>query len=220
MRNVRRPTMPPPSLVNNAGRWKRQLLQEIRKKGGKISKVSNSFFDKYNKDDVKKTLYNMYNGLCCYCEEKVGVVEYGNIEHRKPKRKFPRSTYDWDNMHLSCTICNTNKGERYNKRYPILDAVVDNPIEKHLQYSETENDGVYVIWRTRRGKTTVEHADLDRWELRAQRSLVCVGIQKVIIGIKSSPNRQKAKCAKATLQAKCTGRYGSMIKYLMKQHRV
>lgn len=161
MKNVRRPDRPS-SLAKHGKSWTERLFKEIEKARGDISKVPESFFSKYNAADVRTTLYNMYDALCCYCEERVGVVEYGNIEHRKPRRKFPASTYDWHNMHLSCTTCNTQKGDKYNKKYPILDAVLDNPIEEHLEYKVSDSDGVYLSWKTKRGETTVEHTELNR----------------------------------------------------------
>jgi len=219
MKNVRRLDKPP-SLDKHGENWTEQLLKEIDKVRGHISKVPESSFIKYNTDDVKSTLYNMYDALCCYCEERVGVVEYANIEHRKPKRKFPGSTYEWDNMHLSCTTCNTQKGDKYNKKYPILDAVLDNPIEEHLEYKVSDSDGVYLSWKTKRGETTVEDTDLNRPRLKEQRSYVCARVLQVILAIKRAPHSSRARRAKANLLIQSKGRYGSMIRYFMKQNNV
>lgn len=214
MKNVKRPAKPK-SLTNNASKWKKQLLEEIEKHGGNASKVDKKLFDKYNKSDVKETLASMYDELCCYCEGKVAIVEYGHIEHRKPKRKFPESTYDWNNLHLSCTRCNTSKGNKYSKRYPILDAVEDVPIEEHLTYTIDE-DGVWPTSVTQRGETTVDHADLHRDPYRRKLNQLCVHVTNLIRQIKTSPTYDmNAKMMKKLLKYRCKGEHGSLIAYLM-----
>lgn len=214
MKNVRR--LPKPrSLINNANKWTQQLLKERKKKKGKISKVSNDFFDKYKVKDVKRTLERMYNGLCCYCEARVGVVEYGHIEHRKPKRRFPKSTYDWKNMHLSCTFCNIHKGNKYNIRNPILDAVEDS-ISDHLTY-DYERDGVRRWPLTERGEITIDHVDLNREELVLERLKVFIDTVKAIFSITRSPNTPDARFKKRKLKDKCKGIYGSLIEFLMRE---
>jgi len=214
MKNVRRLNTPY-SLVNNVNRWTQQLLEEIRKEGGRISKVSDDFFNKYKKNDVKRTLERMYNGLCCYCESRVGVVEYGHIEHRKPKRRFPESTYDWKNMHLSCTFCNTHKGSKYNRKNPILDAVEDS-ISDHLTYDYDE-DGIARYPLTGRGEITIDHVDLNREKLVLERLKVLIETVKVIFSISRSPNTPEARFKRRKLKDKCKGIYGSLIEFLMSE---
>ena len=104
MRNVER-TSEPRSLRDYANSWKRELLNEIVSKGD-VSLVNDNFFNKYNQPDVKEALNNMYDGFCCYCEGKTGKVDFPHIEHRKPKKQFPENTFDWNNLHLSCEVCN------------------------------------------------------------------------------------------------------------------
>ena len=128
---------------------------------------------------VKKALNDMYNGYCCYCEGKTGKVDYPHIEHRKPRKPFPEDTYDWDNLHLSCVICNTEKGKKWNEIYPILDAVRDIPLSEHFSYN-IDDAGIYVIPRTNRGKTTRQHTDLNRDKLLAVRAKLCSKILEQI----------------------------------------
>lgn len=219
MRNVER-NAEPQSLSNNAYRWRRELLDEIANQGGNVSKVENRFFDKYNKQDVKEALNEMYDGLCCYCEGKTGTVDYPHIEHRKPKKLFPESTYDWNNLNLSCSMCNTKKGDKYSKKYPILDAVRDVPISKYLTY-KVDRNGVWVIPMSNRGKTTREHADLDRDKLRGERAELCCAILTLILEIKKSePENSKTQEAQRYLESMCRGEYGSVVEYLVKEHDV
>lgn len=219
MRNVER-TAEPQSLSNNADRWKRELLDEIANQGEDVSKVEKRFFNKYNKQDVKEALNEMYDGLCCYCEGKTGTVDYLQIDHRKPKKLFPESTYDWNNLNLSCTICNRRKGDKYSKKYPILDAVRDVPISKHFTYM-VDTYGVWVIPMSNRGQTTKEHADLNRDNLCGERAKLCGGIMKLIFEIKESePENSKTQKAKRYLESICRREYGSVVEYLIKEYDV
>ncbi len=168
MRNVDRGSKPA-SLVKNAATWTRELLQEIKNAESDGTKVEDKYYSKYNKADVKKALEAMYGRRCCYCEAQVRVVTKGHIEHRKPKKgpnAFPKLTFEWDNLHLACPACNQAKGKKWNAANEILDAVNDRPIAAHLTY-EIEGVGVFrsATPTSRRGKTTVEPADLNnvRW---------------------------------------------------------
>lgn len=108
MRKVRR--LPhPESLKNHSVRWTEELMEEIKKQGA-YAKVDDSFKNKYRQDDVKETLEEMYKGHCCYCESIVGTSSYGRIEHLKPKSlpAFYQCSFDWDNLHWCCEVCNTS----------------------------------------------------------------------------------------------------------------
>jgi uncharacterized protein (TIGR02646 family) len=153
----------------------------------------------------------MYRECCCYCESKVGVVEFGNIEHRMPKKRFPESTYDWDNLHLSCTRCNVIKKRKWSTRYPILDSVTD-PISDHLDYTY-DPQGLWREPRTMRGKTTVGHADLNRDGLLKARTEVFLEVMNLIKEICEAPNAPAASVTRSRIMAMRSGRFGSMISH-------
>jgi uncharacterized protein (TIGR02646 family) len=46
---------------------------------------------------------------CMYCQDSHGT----DIEHFKPKARFPGTMYHWENMLLCCTECGRFKGEEY-----------------------------------------------------------------------------------------------------------
>ncbi|MCH7871782.1 MAG: HNH endonuclease, partial [Planctomycetes bacterium] len=117
----------------------------------------------------------MYGGLCCYCETEIGVVAFEHIEHRRPKARFPKHCFDWGNLHLACPKCNQAKGDNWNGRSPILDAVRDSPIGTHMTYDWREVLGVIRSAKTKRGCTTIDHADLNRERLRGVRTKVAHG---------------------------------------------
>ena len=124
----------------------------------------------------------MFHGKCAYCESKITVVTYGSIEHFRPKSIYPELTFEWNNLLLSCDICNDigHKGNQFSldiNGNPLLldptDEVID--LTVHLKFfwdPVTKLASVY--GRDERGKTVEEIFDLNgihgRKELIAHRS--------------------------------------------------
>jgi hypothetical protein len=218
MRNVQRDDMPD-SLVQNANKWRAQLLREIRACYRTGRTVSASFFDRYRQPDVRQALRKMYRGLCCYCEGRIGDVSFDHIEHHKPKIKFPQDTFNWDNLHLACEKCNTAKGNKWSETAPILDAVFDNPLADHLTYRESET-GLRRWPMSDRGTTTVEHADLDRdgWDgLPGTRLRVYVETLRIIREMKKNPQAPEAQAVRRELEEKAKMEYGTVIAWAVKE---
>ena len=211
MINRTRPDIPQ-SLRRNSSKWRRKLLEQvsISKRTGK--KVPDRYLSKYKKNDVKLALAAMYENLCCYCDSLIGIVDFPHIEHRKPKDPglFPEAAFDWDNLHLACTRCNNAKSNKWNRAYPSLDAVTDIPITHHLDYYL---DGTCVD-KTRRGKTTRDHADLDRHELVEARINIATRVLQVIEEINMRREGWRVEKAKRELAAMSKGQYGAFIDYL------
>lgn len=66
-------------------------------------------------------------GKCMYCEVKILDTQYGDVEHIKPKDKFPELEFEWSNLGLSCAVCNNNKNNYYCEESRIIDPYVDEP---------------------------------------------------------------------------------------------
>jgi uncharacterized protein (TIGR02646 family) len=103
----------------------------------------------------------MYASYCCYCEGNSELTGYLEIEHYKPKSLFPELSFDWDNLHYSCSRCNKNKGNKWDENAPILDPVRDFP-EQHLYFKEVILDCNKEDERT---SNTINHLKLNRIEL-------------------------------------------------------
>ena len=212
MRNVTRGAKPG-SLQRNAGMWTRELLAARRRRNLDPKRLR-VLFDRYKCADVRDALDKMYSGLCCYCEAEIGVVAFDHIEHRKPKRQFPRYCFDWRNLHLGCPKCNQAKGEQWVRRNPILDSVADVPIENHLTYDVRDVLGVVRCATTARGRTTVDHADLDRDKLRDARTKVALGVLGVIAELNHAPNSPRVLQFRLELEEKTKGPFGSLVRWL------
>lgn len=112
MRNVDRPKKPE-TLCQNSTRWSQELLAALSlPEKDRNNNLIYKLFNRYNKEDIRTALKKMYGGLCCYCESKIGIVSFYNIEHRKPKKHYPEYTFEWDNLHLVCQMCNTYKSDK------------------------------------------------------------------------------------------------------------
>jgi uncharacterized protein (TIGR02646 family) len=214
MRNVSR-TPKPESLRRNASRWTRELLVALATANRAGKRLPKGAY-RYNQQDVLEALQAMYDGLCCYCEARVSHVAYEHIEHRRPKTRFPRYTYKWENLHLACPRCNIAKGEKWNSRKQILDAAYDRPITDHLTY-QLGQSGVRTWPLTLRGETTIEHAKLDRDDLIARRNDVYWAIVGTIDKIRAArrDHSPQVRALVRELRSKTTGEYGSLIKWLI-----
>jgi uncharacterized protein (TIGR02646 family) len=221
MRTVKR-LQKPESLRKNDVQWTKSLLDAIETAKKKGSKVPDSLYNHYKQPDILARLQEMYgNGevcYCCYCESIIDDVSYEQIEHRMPKKmsldKYPEGTYVWGNLHIACEKCNRSKSNKFNEKAPILDATKDN-IPDHLAYKLSPTKGVYRETRSKRGITTVQHADLDRYPLRIARLKVWNETIKAIQEIIKFRSGAQAYTAKKMLRDKCDEEHGSLIGYLL-----
>jgi uncharacterized protein (TIGR02646 family) len=225
VKNVIRETKPL-TLHKHAVTWKQDLMAAVAiyKRNG--TPIPARLQNKYRKSEVLAALKRMYsdddgNNFCCYCEAEIDLVDYPHIEHRRPKApdKFPEKTFEWNNLHLSCSICNQKKLDQWDKNSPILDAVKDNPIKDHLAYCDDET-GVYRDALSKRGATTIAHTDMNRHKLRRARQIIYRDVSKAILEILSLKDSPKVLARKQILQNKEKGKFGSLITWLLEEYDV
>ena len=172
-------TEKPNVLVQNAESWTVEYLEakaiyenertlENKRKLRAIEK-------RYNQDEVKSSLKVMFNKKCALCESHITHVDYGQIEHFKPKSKYPEFCFDWDNFLLACTICNgkSNKGDKF----PLEDndGPFVNPVEEipddflKFEYDEITKQ-FFVFPKNKRAFVTIKELGLNRDELLEYRT--------------------------------------------------
>ena len=61
----------------------------------------------------KKPIAGISDWQCAYCECSMNSPRVGQVEHFKPKSRFPLAAYDWDNYVLACGGCNGPKGDNW-----------------------------------------------------------------------------------------------------------
>ncbi len=88
---------------------------------------SRDFISHWGKPDVKKALWKMHRGKCCYCERKRDMKRESDVEHFRPKAGVTGDddhpgywwlAYEWDNYFLSCKKCNQ---EHKKNHFPLMD---------------------------------------------------------------------------------------------------
>lgn len=104
---------------------------------------------------------------CMYCVDSHGC----DIEHFRPKARYPKRAFDWDNLLLCCTECGRFKGDQFpmaNHRPLLIDPCGEDPW-LHLDFDpDTGNmaarfDRQANDWSAK-GAKTVEVLRLDRRE--------------------------------------------------------
>lgn len=234
MKNVERPACPA-ILTSKSKQWKKELLDAIKdvnarnkrlKEGEKKHKVSATTWNRYNNVEVKNALKEMYGkphgGLCCYCEQRVGHVAHEHIEHRQPKSLFPELTFDWENLHLVCPICNIAKGNEWDATHSILDAAKHKDINQlHMSY-EITTISVNRVAISDEGGTTILHADLNRPDLadlasNGTRPKVILGMVDTVSKIREiefeDPDSPRVVSAKKALKKGFDGELGSLVEF-------
>lgn len=149
----------------------------------------------YGHKDVKDALIKVQDYKCCFCESKIGHISHGDVEHFRPKAGWVQDNeainkpgyywlaYEWDNLMLSCEICN----QRHKKNlFPLL-----NPAQRALSHNTpislesplfihpaNENPEDFITFKeeipvavegNERGEETIKKLGLDREQLNEQR---------------------------------------------------
>jgi len=120
----------------------------------------------YKAPEVKRLLREETADKCAYCESKILHIDYGDVEHIKPKDVFHELRYSYDNLTLACGVCNTRKGNYYNEEQPLLNPYVDVPDEHLLAVGPM----VLRVPGSDRGLVTQKRLDLNRPALVERRS--------------------------------------------------
>lgn len=103
----------PPTLVSAEIRCFVEGLKKRIEAGDTLK--SKDFDGKYwRKDDVKRSLFEMHCGKCCYCERKRDEKREPDVEHFRPKAAVDGVqhpgywwlAYDWTNYFFACKKCN------------------------------------------------------------------------------------------------------------------
>ena len=171
-------TQPAPSSLSSPACI--NTLTAIQQKIDKGQEVkSEDYKSLYAQQDVKDTLKNDQNTKCAYCEKSL-VDEQKHVEHYRPKKRYPKLAFTWDNLLGSCWACNLKKRNEFplvdeKKRYTpqekplLLNPYYDDPAE-YFEFHEEEihpKRGISPDKR-RRAEFTIK-VILDRADLKDKR---------------------------------------------------
>lgn len=152
--------------------------------------------DLYGAKDVRTQLLKDQNDKCAYCECTLLDKEGGEIDHFRPKTAYrqdttPKNTtkpayyqlaYCWENLLLSCHVCNRHKGTFFplsnpDQRFDLEaeDPLLINPYrEDPTEYLEFRRAHIYPKndhneMPDHKGEVTIQSLDLNRKDLVEKR---------------------------------------------------
>jgi len=175
----------------------------------------------YKHPDNKAALRNASFDKCVYCESKVSHVYYADVEHIKPKEKFPKLEFRWENLGFVCAKCNGIKKDKFDEKTPFINPYEDDPDEHVLFF------GAFIKHKkgSERGEITIDESKgigLNRNELLERRHEKIQSIGKTIDRCFRTTNQQLKENAFEELkkEADQVNEYSLCVKYLLQAHQV
>lgn len=94
--------------------------------------------NKYDDEDVRKTLYTDQDGKCYLCEQKTG--KSFEIEHLKAKAEgfYPELKFTWSNLFLACPYCNGRKPNHLVNLPNPVEHNIEDLIEQCISFSRNK----------------------------------------------------------------------------------
>lgn len=139
----------------------------------------------YKHPDNKKALATATSNKCMYCESSITHIDFGDVEHIKPKAddKYPNLAYEWSNLGLACGKCNNAKSSKFFKEAPFIDPFSENPEEHLIALGAmiTQRNGSV------RGEITISEIALNRPELLEKRM---ERMQTIIVALNAAHRTQ------------------------------
>jgi uncharacterized protein (TIGR02646 family) len=93
----------PQVLIDNAEIWTTEL------EGAVDDQAKKAVQKRYRNQEIRDALVAETQKKCAYCESIVGATDYSHIEHIFPKDTFVDGTFRWENLTISCPMCNGKK---------------------------------------------------------------------------------------------------------------
>jgi uncharacterized protein (TIGR02646 family) len=150
----------------------------------------------YAADEVKDALRRAQHSKCAFCESLFTHIEYGDIEHFRPKGAYKQKTgdakkypgyywlaYEWSNLFYSCQLCNQRfkenlfplrngrrraRSHNYNlaNEEPLL---IDPATQDPSLFIGFSEEYAFAVNGCREGVTTIDVLGLNREELAEYR---------------------------------------------------
>ncbi len=169
----------PRVLIRNGSKWKEEILSAKSKFNSSNNKTDRAILDKalskYHHDEIKKSLELMFYGKCAFCESYIQNVDFGDIEHFKPKSKFPELAVEWNNLLLACKKCNgaDQKGDKWptvEEGGPLINPCDENP-EDFFEFEFDEETLITIVKpKNTRAKTSESIYGLNKHSLLGDRN--------------------------------------------------
>lgn len=169
----------PKILEKHESSWTDKIKELKAKYDANSTKTNKELLDKaikkYNHRNIKETLEAMFNGKCAFCESFIQNVDFGDIEHFRPKSIFPELAVKWENLVLACKKCN-GSGQKGNN-WPLtssggilIDPCIDDP-NNFFDFEFDETTLVSIVKpKNERGEISEKCYGLNKHELLVDRN--------------------------------------------------
>ncbi|MFC3160233.1 TIGR02646 family protein [Chryseobacterium arachidis] len=104
-----------------------------KKTGARGARIKEGY-SVYKDKCVRKTLLEMFQGKCAYCESKIITIYNGDIEHFRPKGEIQEAkpskpgyywlAAEWENLLFACPFCNQTNTHEINNDGDIEESVL------------------------------------------------------------------------------------------------
>ena len=172
----------------------------------------------YKNAENKKVLLSASNNKCMYCESYVTHISYGDVEHIRPKSRYPDLEFTWGNLGIVCSICNNTKSDKFDESTQYINPYQDDP-EDHILAS-----GALLLHKqgSERGQLTILEIGLNRVALIEKRFEKINRIQNAIDAAMRTPNNTLKQLAIIEIlnESESNQEFSLCIKQLLKSHGI
>jgi uncharacterized protein (TIGR02646 family) len=141
----------------------------------------------YKDNEIKEALFRSSWDKCAYCECNPTEGGYIEIDHFKPKSRYPEYAFDWDNLLPSCGRCNKAKSD-----YDTVKNEIVNPYDldpEGIFYFDAELIQAKPGSFFNVGKRTIEVCTLNRNTLTRPRLRIYQELQAFIAKMEKTLNK-------------------------------
>ncbi len=117
--------------------------------------------------DFHEELSGRFFSLCAYCERQCK----GEVEHVRPKSKFPEKVYEWSTWVLACHTCNHSKSNKW-PRGGYVDPCAKSPRSQPEAFFDFDTKTGEIVTRTdltpsrlRKATQTIKDLGLNAYHL-------------------------------------------------------
>ncbi|KJR40126.1 HNH endonuclease family protein [Candidatus Magnetoovum chiemensis] len=172
----------------------------------------------YKDPENKGALKDASCGKCMYCESKVTHIDFGDVEHIKPKFKYPELEFAWSNLGFVCSKCNNSKGKKYDETTPYINPYEEDPDDYVVAFGS-------VLWpyqQNERGQLTIDDIQLNRTDLIERRKERLASITKYIGAWQGTRNEFLKRIALQELKDECCEdkEYSLFVRAFLKLHDI
>ena len=93
--------------------------------------------------EFREALAQRFLRNCGYCERNTR----GEVDHFRPKRRFPELVYDWENWIFSCHECNQAKGDKWSEEGYVDPCAVSESDRPENYFTFNTGNGAITPWR-------------------------------------------------------------------------